>query len=309
MANNKIKSEIRKAYLLNKYVIITPGRALRPKDIKEQTIISRAQACPFCSENIDKNNIVDKITENNKWQVLCLNNIYPAVSLDNRKAYGKQEVIIENRHHSTELADLSEKQIEMVLRMYGRRTKALSKDSKINYILCLKNQGSKAGASIAHAHSQIFATHFLPPDIQEEFALAQAYRAEHDACPYCDEIKKEMKSQRKIYEDDFVAAFAPYASEFHYEAWIFSKRHLDNITKLNASELKSFAKVLKIILKKLQMLDLSFNFFLHQVVPDHDQHFYLKIQPRGSVWAGVELGSGLIINSVPPELAAKYYRS
>lgn len=308
MPNIIKKSEIRKAYLLNKYVIITPRRAVRPKDIREQTIISRTGSCPFCADNIDKKNIIDEIKEKKQWQILCVKNIFPAVSLDNKKAYGTQEVIIENRHHSKELADLEEKEIEMVLRMYCRRTKALSANKKIEYILCFKNQGSKAGASIVHAHSQIFATHILPPDIQEEFALAQSYRIEHGSCPYCHEIKKEMKSERRIFEDKYAAAFAPYASEFHYEAWIFSKRHLDNITKLNDNELKSFAKILKIILKKLQKLDLSFNYFLHQVISDHDQHFYLKIQPRGSIWAGIELGSGLIINSVPPEAAAEYYR-
>ena len=117
-----------------------------------------------------------------------------------------------------------------------------------------------------------------------------------------------MKSERKIFEDKFIAAFTPYASEYHYEAWIFPKRHLDNITKLNDEEFKSFAKALKIILLKLQKLDLSFNYFLHQVVSNRDQHLYLKIQPRDSVWAGIELGSGLVINSVPPEEAAEYYR-
>ena len=90
--------------------------------------------------------------------------------------------------------------------------------------------------------------------------------------------------------------------------WIFTKRHLDNITKLNNQEFKSFAKVLKKILLKLKKLDLSFNFFLHQIISDKNQHFYLKIQPRDSIWAGVELGSGLVINSIPPEDAAKFYR-
>ena len=103
-------------------------------------------------------------------------------------------------------------------------------------------------------------------------------------------------------------AFTPFASEYHYETWIFTKRHLDNITRLNDNEFKSFAHVLKKILTKLQALDLSFNFFMHQVISNHNQHFYMKIQPRESVWAGIELGSGLIINSVPPEYAAKFFR-
>jgi hypothetical protein len=34
----------------------------------------------------------------------------------------------------------------------------------------------------------------------------------------------------------------------------------------------------------------------------------MKIAPRGSVWAGVEIGSGLVINPIDPDEAAKYYR-
>ena len=303
------KSEIRKAYLLNKYVIITPGRLKRPRDVKEQTIIKRIENCFFCPDKVDKKNIVDKIPANNKdWQVLSINNIFPAVTLDNKKAYGQQEVIIETPNHNKELSQLSEKHIKQVLEMYSKRTKEIKKNKKINYILCFKNQGSKAGASIVHAHSQVFASQITPPDVQEELQLAQDYMIKNKTCPYCDIIKKEMKSKRKIFEDKYIIAFTPYASEYHYEAWIFPKRHVDNITLLNKVELKSFAKALKIILVKLKKLDLSFNYFLHNVVSDENEHLYLKIQPRDSIWAGVELGSGLVINSIPPEIAAKYYR-
>ena len=308
MSPTQNKSEIRKAYLLNKYVIITPGRLKRPRDIKEQTIIERTRPCPFCVENIDKKNIVDKINSGNNWQVLSIKNIFPAVTLDNEKAYGSQEVIIESPDHNKELADLSEQEIRQVLEMYSRRTQDIAKNKKIDYILCFKNQGSKAGASIIHSHSQIFATEILPPEIHEEMGLAQNYKIKHGLCPYCDIINKEMKSKRKVFEDKNIAAFTPYASEYHYEAWIFPKRHIDNITLLNEEEAKSFAKALKKILTKLKNLDLSFNYFLHNAVSNKDQHLYLKIQPRDSVWAGVELGSGLVINSIPPEEAAKYFR-
>jgi len=314
----KAKSEIRKAYLLNKYVIITPGRAKRPRDIKEETIVKRTMACPFCVGNIDNKSIKDQINgkisskakkEKNKWDVLSVKNIFPAVSLDNPKAYGAQEVVIETRDHERELADLSIAHIEKVLRMFACRTKALAQNKKIDYILCFKNQGSKAGASIVHAHSQIFATEILPPQVKEELEEALAYQLQNGICAYCDILKKEIKSPRKIWEDKYVGAFAPYASEYHYEAWIFIKRHLDNITKLNNQEFKSFAKCLKHILTKLQSLNLSFNFFLHQAVSDQGQHFYLKIQPRDSIWAGLEIGSGIVINSVSPEAAAKFYKA
>lgn len=304
----QLKSEIRKSYFINKYVIITPGRLNRPRDIKEKTVMERTGPCPFCVKNIDKKNIISQIGKGNNWEVLCLNNIYPAVSLNNQKAYGKQEVIIETPSHAKILAELPTEHIEKILKIYAERTKEIANNKKIDYILCFKNQGSKAGASIAHSHSQIFASQILPPAIREELKLARVYKKKNNVCPYCDIIKKEMKSARKIFEDKWTAAFAPYASEYHYEAWIFTKRHLDNIAKLNEEEFQSFARVLKKIIFKLRNMELSYNFFMHQVVSNKDQHFYLKIQPRDSIFAGIELGSGLVINSVSPEEAARYYR-
>ncbi|HMB65528.1 MAG TPA: galactose-1-phosphate uridylyltransferase, partial [Patescibacteria group bacterium] len=253
----------------------------------------------------------DRINKVNsrQWQVLSIKNIYPAVTLDNKKAYGTQEVIIDTPDHTKELAHLSQKNIEKLLEMYAQRTRKLAQNKKLNYILCFKNQGAKAGASITHSHSQVFATSITPDDLTEEARLKQEYQIENQSCPYCDIIKQEMQRDRKIYEDNYIAAFAPYASQYHYEAWIFPRRHLDNITQLNKKENKSLARILKKILEKLDSIDASYNFFLHNVISDPNQHFYIKIQPRESVWAGVELGSGLVINSIPPEEAAKFYRS
>lgn len=305
------KSEIRKSYLLNKYVIITPGRAARPRDLKEHTTIEKDPNCPFCPKNIDKKNIVDRINKpgSTGWEILSLKNIYPAVSLDNPRAYGTQEVIVDTPEHTKELAHLSEKNIKRLLEMYAQRTEVLSKVKEIDYILCFKNQGYKAGASITHSHSQIFATRIIPDDLREEAQLKQNYKIEKGSCPYCDIIKKEAKTERKIEEDKNIVSFTPYASQYHYEAWIFPKRHVDNIAQLNSSEFSSLASALKNILVKLDSIGLSFNYFLHNVISDTNQHFYLKIQPRDSVWAGVELGSGLVINSVSPEKAAQFYKN
>ncbi|MFH1482630.1 MAG: DUF4931 domain-containing protein [Patescibacteria group bacterium] len=303
-----IKSEIRKDYLLDKYAIITPGRASRPRDIKEQTIISRTGKCPFCSENIKPEKIIDSMKIADGSSIISLGNLFPAVSLDNPMAYGEQEVIVETPDHNKELCDLLVEHIEQLLRFYARRTAIFSQNKKIDYVLCFKNQGSKAGASIVHAHSQILATAILPPEIKEELRLARNYEKKYCRCPYCDIIKKEKVSERRVFEDKNIVAFTPYASQYHYEVWIFTKRHLDNITSLNNHEFISLAEALKKILVKLNSLDLSFNFFLHQAISVKGQHFYLKIQPRDSIWAGAELGSGLVINSVAPELAAEYYR-
>jgi len=300
-------SEIRKNYLLDKYVIITPSRAKRPRDIKEQTTLTTKGKCPFCKEHIEK--LVFIKTYQGKWPVTLLKNKYPAVTLSNPKAFGKQEVVIETEKHGVELSELSLGHIKKILNVYADRTREFTKNKKLDYILIFKNQGSRAGASIFHAHSQIFTTHIVPPDVIEELQLAHEYKITNSQCIWCETIEKEIHGPRKIASNKYAAAFTPYASMYHYEAWIFPKRHIDNIANLNQKELESISKILKLITSKLDGLNLAYNFFMHQVVTDYDQHFYIKIQPRDSIWAGVELGSGMVINSVAPETAAKYYRS
>lgn len=306
----KTKSEIRKAYFLNKFVIITPGRAKRPRDMVEQTIEKSSSSCFFCPGQVENQEVIRYYGGGEKnWKIVAIKNKFPSVSLDNKKAYGTQEVIIETREHNKKFVDLPLSQIELYLNVLAKRLKDISKNKKLEYILEFKNHGSKAGASIKHEHSQIFATEILPIDVFEELELAESYKIEHGTCPYCDTLKKELKSSRRVWEDNRVGAFTPYASEYHYETWIFPKRHTDNISTLNKSEIRSMAKCLKHILDKVDKLGLAYNFFMHQVVSRQDQHFYIKVQPRDvNVWAGVELGSGLVINSISPELAAKYLR-
>jgi UDPglucose--hexose-1-phosphate uridylyltransferase len=305
----KLKSEIRKDYLENNQVIITPSRAKRPKDIKqnEKTVVDNTN-CPFCEKNLNKNNVVDRLPKKGKWETLSLNNVFPAVTLDNPKAYGAQEVIVETPEHNVELASLSLSHIQNILKLYQKRTMALAKNKKINYVLIFKNQGPSAGASLLHAHSQIFATDVTPKKLAKEEELSKKYFKKNNSCIYCNIIKKELKSPRKILENKYFAIIAPYASQYHYEAWILPKRHVDNISLLNKQEIISLSKNLKFILKKIQKLGLDYNFFLHNVISNTNQHFYIKIQPRGNVWAGVEMGSGIIINSTSPEAAAKYYK-
>jgi len=136
----------------------------------------------------------------------------------------------------------------------------------------------------------------------------ETHRIKYGDCVYCNVIKKELRGPRLIAHDKHVIAFCTFAPMHNYEAWIMPRRHIDNITQLTTEERQSFAKILKRVLKKIDTLELPYNYYFHQVIHDTDQHLYMKVTPRGSVWAGVEIGSGLIINPVSPEEAAKFYR-
>lgn len=303
-----MKSEIRKHYFLDKYVIITPGRAKRPRGTIAKAVIVPKKSCPFCPEKIEKNLVIKGYPSLKKWQYLALKNKYPAVTLDNPRAFGQHEVIVDTPDHLKEPSQFSLEEVVGLLEVYKNRVRELSKIKNIEYVLVFKNEGGKAGATLIHAHSQIFASKILPPDVVEEQIAARKYKAEKGICPYCAILKKEEKGPRRIFSNQEVVSFAPYASEYHYEAWLLPRRHVDNITDLTKKETTSFAQALKKILVKLFTLNLEYNFFLHQIVHDPDQHFYLKIQPREAIWAGIELSSGIVVNSLAPEKAAEFYR-
>lgn len=306
-------SEIRKDYLQEKYVIIAPKRNKRPKDVDQPTTEELKKSCVFCPHNIDnvsKVLLTSKKTaaKNEPWGIKVIVNKFPSVSTKNKKAYGQQEVVIETADHLEEMENLSTERVAEIFDIYSQRTREIAKDPKIGYLLIFKNNGGKAGASLQHAHSQIFATEFLPPHIKDKSQKAQAYKLENGSCVYCDVIKKEAKGPRKVFADKNAIAFCPWASSHNYEIWLMPKRHVDNITELNQEEKLSMAKFLKNILKKINSLNLPYNYYFHQVMADKDQHLYFKITPRGSVWAGVEIGSGLIINPISPEDAASFYK-
>jgi len=299
------EAQIRYNPLNGRSVIFAPKRSKRPNDLKNKT---NEKICPFCPQNINKKNIIQQIPTKNKWKSAVIKNIYPALSNKNKNAYGYQEIIIDTNKHCENFSELTSAEIESLLVLFQKRNKKLSRDKKIKYILNFKNQGKSAGASLRHIHSQIFASSILPMEIIEERNRTAFYKIQNQACPYCLLVKNEQKGQRFVWQDKNISVICPFASEFPYEAWILSKRHVDNINLLNKEEIKSLAKGLKLIANKLNLLNYDFNFFAHNDLDNKHQHFYLKIQPRPNIWAGLELGSGLIINPIMPEKAAKYYK-
>jgi UDPglucose--hexose-1-phosphate uridylyltransferase len=315
-----MKPEIRKDYVQEKYVIIAPQRGRRPVDIPSPVKRApKSKICPFDPTHPKHQRGICSLTEKGEclcspdpdipWKIKVIPNRYPAVSLDNKRAYGQQEVVIETPVHSQKFEDLPHNHLADLFKVYAVRTLEITKNDKIQYVLIFKNQGGRAGASLEHAHSQIFATDFIPPHLVDKSQRTQRYKLEKGTCVYCDVIKQEQNGPRLIYKDSYVIAFCPFASMYNYEVWIMPIRHLDNITLLDDKERLSWAKVLKSILPKIVNLGLDYNYYFHQVVNDEDQHFYMKITPRGSTWAGVEIGSGVVINPVPPEEAGEYYRS
>ncbi len=305
------QSEIREDYVHDRQVIIAPGRAKRPHDTgpsSTKSAIPGPEHDIFSPENLRPVKALLTVGGQKNWRIKVIKNIFPVVSSENPKAYGYQEVVVETPKYGVELSTLPVEHIAELLRVYGRRMRWLQADKKIRYILIFKNNGGRAGASINHAHSQIFASQYVPPHIITRRERAEAYRIEHNRDYYSDLLVREENGPRWIASGKHVCALTPYASLYNYEAWIMPWRRVDNVGLLNDGEIKEMAVYLKRILQRVGEEGLPYNFYLHQVVGDRHEHMYLRVAPRRDVWAGVELGSRLIVNTVTPEDAAAFYR-
>ena len=149
------RPELRIDPIHDRAVIIAPHRGSRPYDIPEEVTVA-PHNCPFCPEAMRKQRIVKRFGRG-KDTISVIKNGFPAVTQDNPKAYGYQEVIIETPAHNVELADLSVSLLDRLLGLYQQRTRDISRMRKMEYILIFKNHGGKAGA----AKSRILITYVV----------------------------------------------------------------------------------------------------------------------------------------------------
>ena len=334
-------NELRKDYLLNRWVVIATERSRRPTDFaKPRAEGAKTSVCPMCvgNENMTPPAIMLYLKENGKitktkdpqvgerqknWLVRCIPNLYPAFSPpkevgDETKifksesfvnAVGHHEVLVETPNHSEHPADAQLSQLKLVINAYIDRLKELSEKPYVKYVSIFRNYGQEAGASLSHAHSQIIATPIIPTTIQEELAASKTFYDAHKKCVFCDLIEKESKSPRLISENSDFIIIAPYASINPMEFWIIPKKHASNILNLTEAEVPAFALTLKSSLKALKTLvnDPPYNYGFHLAINKDAEdyyHWHLEVYPKLSIWAGFELNTGLYINTVTPESAA-----
>lgn len=312
--------ELRKDYLLDRYVIIATDRKIRPREFKKEEKKAKIKECPFCPGHEHETPPEIGRVDDGKdgWKIRWFNNLFPAaekkgnpiIKTNNKfftfsDAYGAHEIIVETPDHGKQLGDLSKQHLSDVFKVYKDRIIELHKDRNIKYVVVLKNEGREGGASRIHAHTQIIAYNKIPTYVQEEVDAIK----KHEHCPYGDIINVERNSFRRVFENNRFIAFCPYASRFNFEIWVFPKNHITNITNFEEEDFMALAEIMKKILMKLKEIGCAYNFFLHYSPHGENLHFHIEVCPRIAMWGGFELGTNDVINSVSPERAAEFYRS
>lgn len=231
-------------------------------------------------------------------------------------ALGAQEVIIESARHVTRTGALSARRLRDVLRAYAARLKFWRDDGRTRYALLFKNQGASAGASLSHLHSQLLVLPDVPPSVAPELSRAHDSYRHHRTCPYCRWIERERAhKQRIILDRDGYVAFCPSASVQPLEFWILPGEHQPSFELLDADALDRLAEVSHLLIERLESLlpVASYNMLLRTgpwiAGVDDWCHWRIEVLPRVSTFAGLELGTGIYINSFAPERAAERLRA
>lgn len=338
-------NELRKDYILDRWVVIASQRRRRPSDftIDEKMYDKRGGGeCPFCPGNehltppatliyvIEGGRLEKTLDEDGPrrrdWIIRCVPNLYPAFSppessssripgrqieqvYTSMEALGHHEVLIESPIHDEHPGTARVTQLIHVINALSDRVSFFMERDYVKYVSIFRNHGASAGASLSHAHTQIIATPTLPKIVREEVNTSREYYEKNRRCIFCDIIDLEARSERFIWDNDGFIVFAPWAPTNPFEFWIFPKNHQSSILDLTDSEVRNLAETLRIGLGGLRRLlsDPPYNLGFH-MMPNKHYHWHIEVYPKLAIWAGFEKSTGIYINTMPPEEAAKNLR-
>jgi UDPglucose--hexose-1-phosphate uridylyltransferase len=328
--------ELRKDPIVGRWVIISTERARRPHEYKaDSSPLRPVSFCPFCPGHEDKtpNEVLAYREPGGKpngpgWKLRVVPNKFPALKIegdldrqgeglyDKMNGVGAHEVIIECDRHEPQMSELDEASIEAVLWAYRDRILDLKNDTRFRYVMVFKNQGSAAGASLEHTHSQLIALPIVPRSVAEEMTGARRHHEYKERCIFCDIVKQELTDGRRvIYQNPHFVVVSPFAPKQPFETWIIPRIHGARYEEGTRPQYAALAEALRQALRRLSVaLDKPpYNFMLH-TAPLHDKeaeqfyHWHFEIMPTLTKVAGFEWGSGFYINPTPPEDAATFLR-
>jgi UDPglucose--hexose-1-phosphate uridylyltransferase len=201
------------------------------------------------------------------WDVRVVPNLYPALE--------RQEVVVHSSAHVRSLGGLGDATLDTVAEAWQRRAHDVG-----GTCFAFVNEGRAAGASREHSHSQLA---WLP------------------AAPPAEATERGLPELVSVLERDGLAVGCPVASRVPYELVIAPLRaEPDGLT---SDLLGPALRLLAWAVRRLQEVRgeelVPLNAWLHG-----GSHWHLELFPRVTTLAGLELGAGIYVDTVAPELAA-----
>ncbi|HEX6458638.1 MAG TPA: DUF4921 family protein [Thermoleophilaceae bacterium] len=267
------------------------------------------------------------------WQVRVVPNLYPALAarsearggsseedidplasgrgepgfFASQPAVGGHEVIVNSPRPVTSLSQLSADEVETAFGVWRERM-AFHADSP--YVHVSLNEGRDAGASLPHTHAQLYALPFVPAQIARERERFTAYALRTQGRNLLgDLLQDEVRLRERTFAiDDEAVAICPYASRVPFEVQIVPRTPRKSFHEEGALAARMVHGVLERYGRLFGAVP-PLNLWV-RTAPSGAEYFCWRIdvEPRLTKLAGLELGTGVNLNIMPPEKAAEQLR-
>jgi UDPglucose--hexose-1-phosphate uridylyltransferase len=255
------------------------------------------------------------------WTVRVVPNLYPALSADSAvpgpdaspdlfwagPAHGAHEVIINAPDPVTSLSQLDPGQVGAAMEVWRERMRA---HREASYVHLIVNEQRTAGASLPHTHAQLYALDFVPAAIARERERFGAYATRTMGANLLgDLVQEEVRRRERIVAiDEEVVLMAPYGARLPFQLMIAPRRPRQRFEDEGPLGAHMVHDALGRLARRLGASP-PLNMWV-RTAPRGSEHFCWRIDivPRLTHLAGLELGAGVHLNIVPPELVASELR-
>ena len=256
------------------------------------------------------------------WSVRVVPNLYPALTPEaadpDRDAYpdlftalaarGGHEVVINAPQPLVSLSQLEPAQVAAAVEVWRARIRH-HVAAGAAYVHVIVNERREGGASLPHTHAQVYALPFVPAQVARERERFGAHATRTMGGNLLGDLVQEevRRRERLVAVDDEAVLIAPYASRLPFQLMLAPRRPQPRFEDDSAG-----AALLHDALNRLARRFGSpppLNLWVRTAPPGAEQFGWrIDIQPRLTHLAGLEMGAGVNLNIVSPELAAAELR-
>jgi UDPglucose--hexose-1-phosphate uridylyltransferase len=255
------------------------------------------------------------------WVVRVVPNLYPALSAASPApaaeanpdlfwagpAQGAHEVIINAPDAVMSLSELAVDQVVAAVAVWRERMRT---HREAAYVHLSVNERAEAGASLPHTHAQLYALDFVPAAIARERERFGAYATRTMGSNLLgDLVQEEVRRRDRIVAiDEETVLMAPYGARVPFQLMIAPRTPRMRFEDDGPTGARMLHDALCRLARRLGASP-PLNLWV-RTAPRGSQHFCWRIDilPRLTHLAGLELGAGVNLNIVPPELVAAELR-
>ena len=222
-------------------------------------------------------------------------------------AIGAHEVIINTPASVAALCELDFEQVAGAVEVWRERMRA---HADAAYVHLIVNERREAGASLPHSHAQLYAMDFVPAAVARERERFGAYATRTmGGNLLADLVQEEVRQRERIVAIDAdTVLMAPYGARVPFQLLIAPRRPRSRFEDDGPTGAAMLYDALRRLARRLGASP-PLNLWI-RTAPLGAEHFCWRIDilPRLTYLAGLELGAGVNLNIVAPELAAAELR-